>query len=81
MPGQDFAYILMEAPHMLTFHWIFVWNSNRFIIHNLQLVVKSWFYKTLSYTYQNIIINNQVLRKIKIAVERDIKNWAYISLR
>ena len=28
-----------------------------------------------------IIINNQVLRKIKIAVENDVKNWAYISLR
>ena len=27
------------------------------------------------------IINNQVLRKIKIAVENDVKNWAYISLR
>ena len=26
-------------------------------------------------------INNQVLRKIKIAVESDVKNWAYISLR
>ena len=32
--------------------------------------------------YDNrIIINNQVLRKIKIAVESDVKNWAYISLR
>ena len=30
---------------------------------------------------QLIIINNQVLRKIKIAVENDVKNWAYISLR
>ena len=28
-----------------------------------------------------IIINNQVVRKIKIAVENDVKNWAYISLR
>ena len=28
-----------------------------------------------------IIINNQVLRKIKIAVKSDVKNWAYISLR
>ena len=28
-----------------------------------------------------IIINNQVLRKIKIAVKSDIKNWAYISLK
>ena len=28
-----------------------------------------------------IIINNQILRKIKIAVESDVKNWAYISLR
>ena len=27
------------------------------------------------------IINNQVLRKIKIMVENDVKNWAYISLR
>ena len=27
------------------------------------------------------IINNQVLRKIKIVVESDVKNWAYISLR
>ena len=27
------------------------------------------------------IVNNQVLRKIKIAVKSDIKNWAYISLR
>ena len=27
------------------------------------------------------LINNQVLRKIKIVVESDIKNWAYISLR
>ena len=26
-------------------------------------------------------INNQVLRKIKIAVKSDVKNWAYISLR
>ena len=29
----------------------------------------------------NLIINNQVVRKIKIAVEKDVKNWAYISLR
>ena len=28
-----------------------------------------------------VLINNQVLRKIKIAVESDAKNWAYISLR
>ena len=28
-----------------------------------------------------IIINNQVVRRIKIAVENDVKNWAYISLR
>ena len=28
-----------------------------------------------------VIINNQVLRKIKIAVKSDVKNWAYISLR
>ena len=28
-----------------------------------------------------IMINNQVVRKIKIAVENDVKNWAYISLR
>ena len=27
------------------------------------------------------IVNNQVLRKIKIAVKSDVKNWAYISLR
>ena len=27
------------------------------------------------------IINNQILRKIKIVVESDVKNWAYISLR
>ena len=27
------------------------------------------------------LINNQVLRKIKIVVESDIKNWVYISLR
>ena len=28
-----------------------------------------------------VIINNQVLRKIKIVAESDVKNWAYISLR
>ena len=28
-----------------------------------------------------LLINNQVLRKIKIAVKSDVKNWAYISLR
>ena len=28
-----------------------------------------------------LVINNLVLRKIKIAVESDVKNWAYISLR
>ena len=27
------------------------------------------------------LVNNQVLRKIKIAVKSDVKNWAYISLR
>ena len=27
------------------------------------------------------LVNNQVVRKIKIAVENDVKNWAYISLR
>ena len=26
-------------------------------------------------------INNQVLRNIKIAVENDIKNWAYVRVR
>ena len=29
----------------------------------------------------NQVVNNQVVRKIKIAVENDVKNWAYISLR
>ena len=28
-----------------------------------------------------VIMNNQVLRKIKIVVESDVKNWAYISIR
>ena len=28
-----------------------------------------------------VIINNQVLKRIKIAVESDVKNWAYISRR
>ena len=28
-----------------------------------------------------MLVNNQVLRKIKIAVKSDVKNWAYISLR
>ena len=28
-----------------------------------------------------VLVNNQVLRKIKIAVKSDVKNWAYISLR
>ena len=28
-----------------------------------------------------VIINNQVVKKIKIAVKSDVKNWAYISLR
>ena len=27
------------------------------------------------------LVNNQVVKKIKIAVESDVKNWAYISLR
>ena len=27
------------------------------------------------------IVNNQVLKKIKIVVESDDKNWVYISLR
>ena len=35
----------------------------------------------LTGNYIIIIINNQVLRKIKIAVKSDVKNWAYISLR
>ena len=26
-------------------------------------------------------INNQVLRKIKVEVKNDVKNWAHISLR
>ena len=25
------------------------------------------------------LINNQVLRKIKIVVENDVKNWAYVA--
>ena len=31
--------------------------------------------------HELLVINNQVLRKIKIAVKSDVKNWAYISLR
>ena len=27
-----------------------------------------------------VLVNNQVLRKIKIVVKSDIKNWVYISL-
>ena len=30
---------------------------------------------------RRLVINNQVLRKIKIAVKIDVKNWAYRSLR
>ena len=28
-----------------------------------------------------LLINNQVLRKIKIAVESDVKNWVYIIIK
>ena len=28
-----------------------------------------------------VLVKNQVPRKIKIAVESDVKNWTYISLR
>ena len=28
-----------------------------------------------------MLVNNEVLRKIKIVVKNDVKNWAYISLR
>ena len=28
-----------------------------------------------------VLVNNQVLRKIKIVIKSDVKNWAYISLR
>ena len=27
------------------------------------------------------IVNNQVVKKIKIVVKSDVKNWVYISLR
>ena len=37
--------------------------------------------RRLTKSYAYFIINNQVVRKIKIAVENDVKNWAYISLR
>ena len=35
----------------------------------------------LAIVNNQVLINNQVLRKIKVAVESDVKNWAYISLR
>ena len=35
----------------------------------------------LGYVVRRLVINNQVLRKIKITVENDVKNWEYISLR
>ena len=38
-----------------------------YVVHRLVIII--------------IIINNQVLRRIKIAVKSDVKNWAYISLR
>ena len=35
----------------------------------------------LGYVVHRLVVNSQVLRKIKIAVENDVKNWVYISLR
>ena len=52
----------------------------------LLILFYNWLHTTvyfiLGYVVRRlVIINNQVLRKIKIAVENDVKNWAYISLR
>ena len=33
------------------------------------------------FSANDIVISNQVLRKIKNVVKSDVKNWAYISLR
>ena len=38
-------------------------------------------YLILGYVVRRLVINNQVLTKIKIVVKSDVKNWAYISLR
>ena len=44
----------------------------------------NWLHITVRFILGYVVrrlVNNQVVRKIKIAVENDVKNWAYISLR
>ena len=50
----------------------------------LLILFCNWLHVTVSFMLGYVVrrlVNNQVLRKIKIAVENDVKNWAYISLR
>ena len=56
-------------------------TSTTYVINIIHITMSDHF--ILGYVVRRlvIIINNQVVRKIKIAVENDVKNWAYISLR
>ena len=50
----------------------------------LSILFCNWLHITVRFILGYVVrrlVNNQVLRKIIIAVKSDVKNWAYISLR
>ena len=55
-------------------------NENLNVLYQLAIIT-SYMHCGQYITDTDAIINNQVLRKIKIVVKSDVKNWAYISLR
>ena len=56
-------------------------NILKIVKHLLEIVFILFRLYTCETRIIILIINNPVLKKIKIAVESDVKNWAYISLR
>ena len=54
-------------------------NAFDYIVHRVKFGLTS--FEELATPLVIIIINNKVLRKIKIAIESGVKNWAYISRR
>ena len=56
---------------LLNLNLIYTGNNTDFHIYSQ--LFKIWFYKMIALLFNQNLINNKVLRKIKIAVESDVK--------
>ena len=79
--SQNILFVLAVVLRSCAFVFIFISVHLILFIFVFVCYLFVWFCYWLCFWIFVAQINNQVLRKIKIAVKSDVKNWAYISLR